>query len=44
MPLFGTPKKPLQKRGFGQALEKGWPGNKPIYHLAITNEVFDDYE
>ncbi|KAG2388807.1 hypothetical protein C9374_000246 [Naegleria lovaniensis] len=44
MPLFGTPKKPLQKRGFGQALEKGWSGNKPIYHIAITNEVFDDYE
>ena len=44
MPLFGVPKKPLQKRGIGQALENQWDNDKQIYHLSITNEVFDDYE
>jgi len=44
MPLFGTPKKPLQKKGVGQAIEKLWRDNKPVYHLPITNEVFEDYE
>ncbi|KAL9657460.1 hypothetical protein ABK040_016728 [Willaertia magna] len=44
MPLFGNPKKPIQKKGIAIALEEQWPENKQVYYLPTTKEVFDDYE
>lgn len=44
MPLYGEPPKPIQLQTVTHGIQQQWDHKKPVFYLALTNEVFDDYE